>query len=283
MGLFISPATANEPVSQECFSGKVIVVTGGSEGIGKAMVEFFLTAGAKVATCGRNHDKLYALQAAHSGMPLVIHVADVSKEMECQLFIEKVVQQFGGIDVLINNAGISMRSLFQDLQLETLRKVMDINFWGMVYCSKFALPHLQKTSGSIVGVSSIAGYRGLPGRTGYSASKFAMNGFLEALRTELLDEGVNVLWVCPGFTASNIRQVALDQNAQPQGESPMDESSMMSAQLCAQHIARSIRKRQRTLVLTFNGHRTVWLNKWLPQLTDRLVRNFFFKNGRLAK
>jgi short-subunit dehydrogenase len=110
-----------------------------------------------------------------------------------------------------------------------------------------------------------------------------MNGFLEALRTELLDEGVNVLWVCPGFTASNIRQVALDQNAQPQGESPMDESSMMSAQVCAQHIARSIRKRHRTLVLTFNGHRTVWLNKWLPQLTDRLVRNFFFKNGRLAK
>jgi NAD(P)-dependent dehydrogenase (short-subunit alcohol dehydrogenase family) len=130
MALFNSPATANEPVSQVSFSGKVIVVTGGSDGIGKALVEFFLTAGAKVATCGRNHDKLYALQAAHSGKPLVIHVADVSKEIECQLFIEKVVQQFGGIDVLINNAGISMRSLFQDLQLETLHKVMDINFWG---------------------------------------------------------------------------------------------------------------------------------------------------------
>ena len=186
-----------------------------------------------------------------------------------------VIEKFGGVDILINNAGISMRALFKDADLSTLRNVMDINFWGTVYCTKYAMDSIIERKGSIVGVSSIAGYRGLPGRSGYSASKYAVNGWLEALRTELLDTGVNVMWVCPGFTASNIRNVALNKEGRPQGESPMDESKMMSAEKCAQHILHAIKKRKRTLVLTFNGKQTVFMNKFFPGLADKFVRKFF--------
>jgi short-subunit dehydrogenase len=265
------------------FENKVVVVTGGSEGIGKALVAAFLADGAKVATCGRNYDKLYQLQALHPAMPLMIHTADVSKEMECENFIAAVIREFGTIDILINNAGISMRSLFAEVSLDTIRKVMDINFWGTVYCTKFALPEIMKNKGTVVGVSSIAGYRGLPGRSGYSASKYAVNGWMEALRTELLDSGTNVMWVCPGFTTSNIRNAALNKDAKAQGESPMDEGKMMSAEECADHILRAIIKRKRTLVLTFTGKRTVFMNRFFPSLADKLVRNFFFKNGKLVK
>jgi short-subunit dehydrogenase len=176
-----------------------------------------------------------------------------------------------------------MRALVQDVDLDTIRRVMDINFWGTVYCTKFALDHIIKNKGTIVGVSSIAGYRGLPGRSGYSASKYAVNGWLEALRTELLESGTNVMWVCPGFTSSNIRNAALNSKGESQGESPMDEGAMMSSDECAQHIATAIQKRKRTLVLTFTGKRAVFMNKFFPSLADKLVRKFFFKNNELVK
>lgn len=263
--------------------GKVVVITGGSDGIGKALVELYLNKGAKVATCARNYQKLYQLQSAHTGKPLFIHATDVSKEMDCKGFINAVIKEFGTIDILINNAGVSMRALVQDVDLDTIRRVMDINFWGTVYCTKFALDHIVKNKGTIVGVSSIAGYRGLPGRSGYSASKYAVNGWLEALRTELLESGTNVMWVCPGFTSSNIRNAALNSKGESQGESPMDEGAMMSSDECATHIAHAIEKRKRTLVLTFTGKRAVFMNKFFPSLADKLVRKFFFKNNELVK
>ena len=262
---------------------KVVVITGGSDGIGKALVELYLNKGAKVATCARNYQKLYQLQSANTGKPLFIHATDVSKEIDCKGFIEAVIKEFGTIDILINNAGVSMRALVQDVDFETIRRVMDINFWGTVYCTKFALDHIIKNKGTIVGVSSIAGYRGLPGRSGYSASKYAVNGWLEALRTELLESGTNVMWVCPGFTSSNIRNAALNSKGVSQGESPMDEGAMMSSEECAGHIANAIEKRKRTLVLTFTGKRAVFMNKFFPALADKLVRKFFFKNNELVK
>ncbi len=265
------------------FANKVVVITGGSDGIGKALVESFLNLGAKVATCGRNYDKFYAIQSKYASKPLLVHTADVSKEQDCRQFIDVVVKTFGSIDVLINNAGISMRSEVEEVELDTIRKVMDINFWGTVACTKFALPHILKNNGTVVGVSSIAGYRGLPGRSGYSASKFAVNGFLEALRTELLHSGTNVLWVCPGFTTSNIRNVALNKSGKSQGESPMNEGAMMSAETCAHHIIQAIEKRKRTIVLTFTGKRTVFLNRFFPSLADKLVNKFFYKDGVLVK
>jgi short-subunit dehydrogenase len=214
---------------------------------------------------------------------LFIHATDVSKEIDCKGFIDAVIKEFGTIDILINNAGVSMRALVQDVDFETIKRVMDINFWGTVYCTKFALDHIIKNKGTIVGVSSIAGYRGLPGRSGYSASKYAVNGWLEALRTELLESGTNVMWVCPGFTSSNIRNAALNSKGESQGESPMDEGAMMSSEECAVHIANAIQKRKRTLVLTFTGKRAVFMNKFFPALADKLVRKFFFKNNELVK
>lgn len=265
------------------FENKVVVITGGSDGIGKALVDTFMQQGAKVATCGRNNDKLYQLQTSYAGKSLITHTTDVSSETDCYNFINQVINVFGTIDILINNAGISMCALFNETELETLKKVMNINFWGSVYCTKYALPYILKQQGTIVGVSSIAGYRGLPGRSGYSASKHALNGWLEALRTELLETGVNVMWACPGFTTSNIRNVALNKEAKPQGESPMDENKMMSAEECAHHIINAIKKRKRTLVLTFTGKQTVFMNKFFPAWTDKFVRKFFFKNGELVK
>jgi len=262
---------------------KVVVITGGSDGIGKALVELYLNKGAKVATCARNYQKLYQLQSANTGKPLFIHATDVSKEIDCKGFIDAVIKEFGTIDILINNAGVSMRALVQEVDFDTIKRVMDINFWGTVYCTKFALDHIIKNKGTIVGVSSIAGYRGLPGRSGYSASKYAVNGWLEALRTELLESGTNVMWVCPGFTSSNIRNAALNSKGESQGESPMDEGAMMSSEECAVHIANAIQKRKRTLVLTFTGKRAVFMNKFFPALADKLVRKFFFKNNELVK
>lgn len=267
----------------EYFYNKVVVVTGGSTGIGKALVELLLSLGAKVATCGRDQDKLYDLQILHPNKFLHTVVADVSKELDCQHFIESTIKNFGYIDVLINNAGVSMKALFNETELDTLKKVMEINFWGTVYCTKFALPSIIERKGDIVSISSIAGYRGLPGRSGYSASKFAVNGWMEALRTELLESHVNVMWVCPGFTASNIRNVALNKEAKPQNENAMNEGKMMSSEVCAQHILNAIQKRKRTLVLTFTGKRTVFLNKFFPSLADKLVRKFFFKGNELVR
>ena len=265
------------------FTDKIVVITGGSDGIGKALVAQFLALGAKVATCGSNENKLSLLAAEFPSSNLFTAQVDVSKQDESEAFIKQVVDNWGRIDVLINNAGISMRALVSEVSVQTLQNVMDINFWGTVYCTKAALASIQQNKGVIVGVSSIAGYRGLPGRSGYSASKFALNGWLEALKTELYASGTHVMWVCPGFTTSNIRNAALDKNAKAQGESPMDEGAMMSSEQCATHIIHAIEKRSRSLVLTFTGKRTVFMNKYFPAWADKLVHQFFFKEGRLVK
>ncbi len=265
------------------FTDKVILVTGGTDGIGKALVNELMRQGAKVVACGRNYDKLYQLQTIYAGKPLLALSADVSNESDCKQLVQQTIKIYGRLDVLINNAGISMRALFSETSLETLHKVMDTNFWGAVYCTKYALPYLTKQKGTVVGISSIAGYRGLPGRSGYSASKFALQGWMEAIRTELMDTGINVMWVCPGFTRSNIRNVALNKDSQPQGETPLDERSLMSPEECASHILTAVEKRKRTLILTRQGKETVLINRFLPSFTDKWVHKFFFKNGVLIK
>lgn len=265
------------------FKDKVVVVTGGTAGIGRAMAEQLLHEGAYVAICARSQSALDEMQASFKDKPLLLIKADVSEATDCCNFIEKVIDKWGGIDVLINNAGISMKGDFRDTGFDVIEKVMKINFMGMVYCTKCALESIILRKGTIVGISSIAGYRGLPGRSGYSASKFAMNGWLEALRTELLETGVNVMWASPGFTKSNIRQVALMDGQQLQGKSPLNEDKLMTPEACASEILQAIKNNERTLVMTFQGKRTVFLNKWFPRLADKLARKFFYKNGKLVK
>jgi len=258
---------------------KVVIITGASSGIGKACAGTFLKNGYSVVISGRNSAKLneVALALDPSGNRLLAVTADVSKEDDCKTLIQAAVQKFGRIDVLINNAGISMRALFADLDLSVIRQLMDTNFWGTVYCTKFALPYLLEAKGSVVGVSSIAGKKGLPGRTGYSSSKFAMEGFLETLRTENLKKDLHVLVACPGFTATDIRNTALSADGTTQGESPRDEQKMMTADEVANEIFTAVVKRKRDLILTGNGKLTVWLNKFFPAMMDKLVYNHMAK------
>jgi NADP-dependent 3-hydroxy acid dehydrogenase YdfG len=258
-------------------SNKVVIISGASSGIGHALAMVAISRGAKVGVCARNLDKLKVAFTGITEDKIYLHQADVSKEEDCQAFINGVLSKWGKIDVLVNNAGISMRALFEDADLKVIRELMDINFWGTVYCTKYALPSIRQNNGVIVGVSSIAGYRGLPGRTGYSASKFAMQGFLEALRTELLHTGTHVMWVSPGFTASNIRNVARNANGNIQGETPLEEDKLMSAEECAKIILDGVEQRKRTIIMTGQGKLTVWVNKLFSGLADKLVFKHFLK------
>lgn len=262
------------------FKNKVVVITGASSGIGKACAEEFAKRGAHLVLAARQYVTLCEITAdleSRYHIRAVAVQADVSQEHDCETLIKQALVTFDKIDVLVNNAGLSMRALFNDLDLSVLKNLMDVNFWGTVYCTKYALPEILKTKGSIIGVSSIAGYRGLPGRTGYSASKFAMNGFMEALRTELLKTGVHVMVACPGFTASNIRVTALAKDGSSHGETSMEEGKMMSADEVAGRIVNGIAGRKRTLIMTGQGKLTVWINKLLPALADKLVFNHFTK------
>jgi short-subunit dehydrogenase len=250
---------------------KVVIITGGSSGIGKACAKKFAESGAKVIITGRDQNKLD--QASHDLKisELLTIQADSSLEMDNQRIVEKTMECFGRIDILINNAGISMRALFQDLQLDVFRKVMDINFYGSVYATKYCLPHILKSHGAIVAISSVNGFRGTPARTAYTASKYAMNGFMESLRTEVMHQGVHVMVVCPGFTASNIRHTALKADGSIQGESPRDEEKLMAPEEVALEIIKGLKKKKRDVILTGQGKLVNFLNKWIPGTMDQLV------------
>lgn len=261
----------------------VVVITGASSGIGKALAYEFASKGYNLSISSRTIDLLIQIESDIQNKYKVDVIAiqtDVTSKDSCKELIDQTITKFGRIDVLINNAGISMRATLLDVDLNVFESVMDVNFRGTVYCTKFALPHIIASKGSIVGISSIAGYRGLPERTGYSSSKFAMQGFLESLRTELLPTGVHVLIACPGFTKSNIRMAALTADGSTQNESPRDEEKMMSAETVAKHIFNAVIKRKRTLILTTVGKLTVFLNKFFGKWMDQKVYNNFKKEPR---
>lgn len=251
---------------------KVVIITGASSGIGKALAGEFAGRGCKLVIAARRIDLLEKLKvdlAPAEVLPLQI---DVSREAECRQLIGAAIERFGRIDILVNNAGISMRAVFEDVDLSVLRKLMDVNFWGTVYCTKYALPYLLQTKGSVVGIISVAGYIGLPGRTGYAASKFAIRGFLDTLRIENMKKGLHVLVAAPGFTASEVRKAALTAQGSKQGETPRNEEKMMTAEQCARHIVCAVQKRRRQLILTFTeGKLSVFLAKFFPAMIDRLA------------
>lgn len=269
---------------------KVVIITGASSGIGLASAKAFAAKGDCVVLAARNVEKLadeveaLKKQYGHETLlddkkvPKFIAIGtDVVKEEDCKNLIEKTAEVYGRIDVLVNNAGISMRAMFKDLDLSVIKNLMDVNFWGTVYCTKYALPYLLQAKGSVVGVISIAGFKGLPARTGYSSSKFAIYGFLDTLRVEHLHDGLHVMVFAPGFTASNIRFTALTADGSAQGETPRDEGKMMSAEEVATRLVKGVYKRKAQIVLTPIGKLTVWLNKFFPRLVDRLEYNYMKK------
>ncbi len=275
--------------AHECFAfhhftifymkNKVVVITGAASGIGKALAFECARRGARLSLADRNNQQLQEIQEelVKRGAEVVSTEADITREEDCKRFIANTVSRYNRIDVLINNAGISMRALFEEVDLDVLRRVMDVNFWGAVYCTKYSLHELLKTKGSVIGVSSIAGYKGLPGRTGYSASKFALQGFLEVIRIENMKRGLHVLIACPGFTSSNIRNAALAKDGSNQGESPRDEAKMMMPEEVARQICDAIEKRKHRLTMTSQGKMTVLLNKFFPKFMDKMVYNHMAK------
>jgi len=259
---------------------KVAFITGASSGIGKALAYRAAKAGFSTHLSARNELALKEIcQELNTkyGVVSTYTVSDVSKESDCKLFIEEGISKHNKINVLINNAGISMRGIFNDTEIHVLRNLMDVNFWGTVYCTKFALPFILQSKGSIIGVSSIAGFKGLPARTGYSASKFAMQGFLESLRNENLKTGIHVMIACPGYTESNIRKSALNSKGLAQGETPLNESKLMSSEAVANEIWRGIEHKRWYLIMTLQGKLAVFINKWFPKLADRLTYNVISK------
>lgn len=259
----------------------VLLITGGSSGIGEALAKEGAKLGYNIGIMARRLDELNRVAAAceRESVKVLVFEGDVSKEEDCKHFIEQSVSQFGKINIFISNAGISMRALFEDTELDVLKTLMNINFWGAVYCAKHAMPYLKSSHGSFVAVSSIAGYKGLPARSGYSASKFALQGFIETIRTENLKNKVHIMLACPGYTASNIRNVALNGSGNSQKETPLDESKLMQPEQVAFKIFRGIRNKKREIILTPLGIQLVWFNKFFPRLADKLVYNYMKKEN----
>ena len=268
--------------NEKKFQDEVVIITGASSGIGRACALEFARQGATVIVAARRRMALEEVQReiVRDGGRSMKVTCDVTRAGDCQRLIETAVSEYGRIDMLINNAGISMRADFNDADLEVIRKLMDTNFYGAVYCTKYALPYLLEQRGTVIGISSITGLTPLPGRTGYVASKHAMDGFFNTLRLENMDSGLNVMVVHPGFTSSEIRKHALNENCEPQMESPRDEERMMSSEKVAWHIARAAYRRERDLVLTPQGKILVWLHKNFPGITDRILVYEMSKENR---
>lgn len=252
------------------FKGKVVIVTGASSGIGEAVAREFAENGSKVVMAARSEVKLAKIadELKKNGSEVYYVKTDVSIEEDCKNLINKTVEIFGTIDILVNNAGISMRAAFIDTDLKVLHRLMNVNFWGTVYCTKYALPYLISQKGSLVGVSSVAGFHGLPGRTGYSASKFAMHGLLETIRIENLKKGLHVMIIAPGFTTTDIRTHALLSDGTEQGESPLDENKLMPPEYVAKWVLKGIRRKKRNKLLTWEGRLTALFQRILPELVD---------------
>jgi short-subunit dehydrogenase len=252
------------------FKDKVVVVTGASSGIGRATAIAFARNGSKLVLVARSEEKLrdVAEEIRKTGSEALVCITDVTREEECRKMVEATIEKYGTIHILVNNAGISMRAVFSEVDLSVIKRLMDVNFWGTVYCTKYALPYILENKGSVVGVSSTAGFHGLPGRTGYSASKFAMHGFLETLRIENLKKRLHVMIIAPGFTASEIRRHALLADGSEQGISPRREKQMMSPDYVAGWVLKGIVKRKRNKILTWTGRFTALLQRIIPAVVD---------------
>ena len=255
---------------------QVIVVTGASDGIGAEMARQWSARGERVALvlAARSVDRLEAVaaQCRARGAAVVVQQCDVSVQAECVALIDAAVTAFGRIDLLVNNAGMSAHARLDEVaDLAWYETLMRINHWGAVWCTHAALPHLKRTQGRLVAVASLAGLVGVPGRTAYSGSKFAMVGFFEALRTELLASGVSVTLAYPGVVATETRRRGYGADGRAAGTSGLDEAGAMPVETCARLIVEGAEARRRDVVMTVRGKLGRWLKLIAPGLVDRLA------------
>jgi short-subunit dehydrogenase len=255
------------------------VITGASDGIGAELAhQIARTRGADAALvlAARNRDKLEAVAAEcrQGGAAVKVVPTNVADPAQCRALIAGAVADGGGIDVLVNNAGVSAQALFADVQegdLHWYEQLMKVNLWGAVWCTHAALPHLKASRGRIVAVSSLAGLVGVPGRTAYSATKFAMTGFFEALRGELKGSGVSVTIAFPGVVATRIRYNGLNARGEPAGVSGLKEDDAMSTAACARLIIDGMDRRQREVVMTARGKLGRYVKLLAPGVVEKMA------------
>lgn len=251
---------------------QVMLITGASSGIGAALAQELSRRGARVSLAARNADRLHEVAATCPGETLVIPT-DVSDPAQCEAAIQQTVERFGGLHVLVNNAGVSMWSPFEDVQdISIFEQMMQVNYLGSVYCTRAALPHLKATGGLIVAISSLAGKTGIPFRTGYAASKHAMQGFFDALRIELAGSGVDVSVISPGFVDTPVRENSFSASGTRLGKDPNKQDAGMTAESCARIIADAIEKRPRELLMGWKGKLLMLGRLLAPGLVDRMAR-----------
>ncbi len=258
--------------------GMRILITGASQGIGRALALACAARGAKVMVAARKEDLLKELQqqVRGQGHSLEYVVADVTSAEDRPKMVEAARQAFGGLDILVNNAGIGATGHFADTEEETMRKIFEVNVFGLTETTRAFLPMLkQGNKPAIVNISSVAGKRGLPARNAYSASKFAVQGFSEALRAELAKDGVDVLVVCPGLTQTNFSQNMLEQKAKVQ----LDHLRGMTSEQVAEATIRAMERGKNETVLTFQGKLITLVARFFPWFADffskKKVRSLF--------
>jgi short-subunit dehydrogenase len=258
---------------------KTIVITGASDGIGAEMArQLAQRHGPAVALvlAARKEEALNAVaaQCQASGAATLVVKTDVAEQAQCHALIAAAATRFGRIDALVNNAGMSAQALFEDVKADDLawyEQLMRINLWGSVWCTHAALPWLKQSRGSIVAVSSLAGLIGVPGRTAYSATKFAMTGFFEALRAELKTAGVSVTTAYPGVVATQIRYRGFNAAGAPAGASGLKEDDAMSVETCARLIIEGMNRRDREVVMTAKGKLGRWLKLLAPGQVEAMA------------
>ena len=261
------------------FAGNAVVLTGASSGIGRAMARQLAEQGAWLALGARSAGELDAVVSecltigAAAGARAVAVPTDVANEAQCRALVDRAAAEYGRVDTLVCNAGISMWARFDALaDLRGIERIMQVNYFGAVYCTHAALPHLKRSRGRVVAVSSLTGKTGVPTRTGYAASKHAIAGFFDSLRIELADDGVSVTVVYPGFVATGVRRHAVGPDGKPLGESPVREAEVMTAEECARITLAAAEARRREVVMTARGRIGQWLRLVAPGVTDRIAR-----------
>jgi NAD(P)-dependent dehydrogenase (short-subunit alcohol dehydrogenase family) len=260
------------------FRGKSILVTGASSGIGRAAALRFATHGAQVALAARRRDALeqVAREVEGRGGKALVLPTDVTVAHEVRHAVEEAVAQFGKIDILLSSAGLSMRAYFEGSQLEALERVVRVNFFGTLYATHFTLPHVKKTRGSLVALSSLTGKRGIPSYAVYGASKFAIQGLYEALAVELARDGVHVGVVSPAFVDTPLRSNVLGPDGQPWPEPPPPPFRIWPVEKCVDRVVRLIVKRRRQALLPWFAGPLLLMDEMLGRAIGNrvLARNF---------
>ncbi len=266
--------------------GEVVVVTGASDGIGAEMARQWAKrrgAALGLVLAARGVDKLEAVaaQCRALGASAVVQPCDVTVPADCRALAEGAVAAFGRIDTLVNNAGMSAHARFDAVtDLDWYEDLMRVNLWGSVWCTHAALPHVVATRGRIVAVSSLAGLFGVPGRTAYSATKAAMNGFFDSLRVELADAGVTVTIAYPGVVATEIRRRGYDAAGKPAGRSGLDERAAMPVEDCARLIVDGVDARWREVLMDSRSRLARWLRLLAPGVVDDMARKALRRDER---